>query len=330
MLDVGWWKGATAAPEPEGDPVDWRSGMAKAAEHAHKAGMRFGLYWNKGEDMAGQEGRERRASHIKRLYNEYKADLWRSDNTGGPVVGANYASVKGFYAMLDRLAREVPNFQWENCCSGGRIKDFGATRRCVKIFVTDTYSAEHVRQAFWDGSYCLHPMQLEGCLGSTDGRYRPQGAAGMRYAFRTVSQGAPEWFLDAPNGGNGCPPWTDEEKAAVKSAVATYKTRIRPLVRSADLYHVLPRPDGKNWDGIQYYDSAAKRGVVYVFKPALGTDAMRIKLRGLDGAARYRVTFEDGSNAPVERSGEELAKGLDVTLKGAPVSELIFVEEMRR
>jgi hypothetical protein len=57
---------------------------------------------------------------------------------------------------------------------------------------------------------------------------------------------------------------------------------------------------------------------------------MRIKLRGLDGAARYRVTFEDGSNAPVERSGEELAKGLDVTLKGAPVSELIFVEEMRR
>jgi hypothetical protein len=85
MLDVGWWKGPTRFPEqqPEADPEDWPSGMAKAAEHAHQAGMRFGLYWNKGEDMATAEGRARRGRDVKRLYVEHQADLWRSDNTGG-------------------------------------------------------------------------------------------------------------------------------------------------------------------------------------------------------------------------------------------------------
>jgi alpha-galactosidase len=326
MLDVGWWKGGTKAPEPEADPVNWASGMAKAADYAHRAGIRFGLYWNKGEAMASEEGRNRRMAHVKRLYNEYKADMWRSDGTGGPVVGASYAEVRGFYAMLDQLGREIPNFQWENCNGGGRIKDYGAMKRSVKIFITDTYAEHHIRQAFYDGSYALPAAQLEGCVGSTNGRFRPQGPTGMRFAFRSTSLGAPEWFIDAPNGGNGSAPWTDEEKAAVKAAVATYKTRIRPLVRSANLYHILPRPNGKDWDGIQYYDPAAGKGLVYLFKPSAVPDTITLKLRGVESGRRYRVTFEDGSNPAAEKTGDELANGIAVTLKGAPVSELMWVD----
>jgi len=48
MIDVGWWEGGTRAPEPKADPVRWPSGMAKASEYTRKAGLRFGLYWNKG------------------------------------------------------------------------------------------------------------------------------------------------------------------------------------------------------------------------------------------------------------------------------------------
>jgi arabinan endo-1,5-alpha-L-arabinosidase len=326
MIDVGWWKGGTAAPEPETDPVDWPSGMAKAADYTKKAGMRFGLYWNKGEDMASAEGRNRRITHIKRLFNEYGADMWRSDSTAGPVIGSHYAAVKGFYAMLGQLGSEIPNFQWENCCCGGRIKDFGAMKHAVKVFLTDTYEEHHVRQAFYTSSYMFPPAQLMGCVGSNNYQFRPRGADGMRFAFRSMSLGAPEWFLDAPNGGNGTAPWTDEERAAVKAATNTYKTRIRPLVRTADLYHILPRPDGKNWDGIQYYDPATKKGVIYLFKPSPVADTITLKLRGVEPATRYRVTFEDGSNPAVEKTGAELANGLDVTLKGAPASELVFLE----
>jgi hypothetical protein len=31
----------------------------------------------------------------------------------------------------------------------------------------------------------------------------------------------------------------------------------------------------------------------------------------------------------MEKTGEELVKGIEVTLKGAPVSELIFIEAVR-
>ena len=205
-------------------------------------------------------------------------------------------------------------------------------QRSVKIFLTDTYEDRDVRQAFYDSSFAFPPAQLMGCLGAdAKKRYQPQpGAAGMKYAFRTMSLGAPEWFLDAPNGGNGGRPWTDEDKAAIRSAVETYKTKIRPLVRNADLYHILPRPDGVNWDGIQYHDPAAGKGVVYLFKPGAVADTITIKLRGLDPARRYRVSFEDGTNPTVEKKGEELAKGLEVTLKGAPVSELAWIEEMNQ
>ena len=96
-------------------------------------------------------------AHVRRLYHDYKADMWRSDLTGGPVVSASYPSVRGFYAMLDQLNREIPSFQWENCCDGGRIKDFGAMKHSVKVFMTDTYAPEDVRQAFYDGSFAFPP-----------------------------------------------------------------------------------------------------------------------------------------------------------------------------
>ena len=240
--------------------------------------------------------------------SEYGADLWRSDCTRGEVIGPSYAATRGFYELVDRLADKIPGFQWEDCSGGGRIKDFGAMSRCIKIFNSDTYSALHVRQAFYDSSYVFHPVQLEGHLGSTDGRYRPRGVNGVKYAFRSASLGAPEWFLDAPNGGNGSEPWTSDEREALKACVATYKTRVRPLVRQADLYHVLPRPDGKNWDGIQYYDPSTTKGMLAVFKPAGAKPAETVRLRGLEPDTLYAVSFEDNSEWGLLKRGSELLR----------------------
>jgi hypothetical protein len=326
MIDVGWWQGN----EPDSDQADWPSGMRKAADYAHQKGLRFGLYWTDNLDMANAAARRQRAERISRLFREYHADSWRSDSTRGAVIGNSFAATRGFYEMVDALARQVPGFQWENCSGGGRIKDFGAMRRAVKIFNSDTYSPLHVRQAFFDSSYAFHPIQIEGHLGSTDGRYRPRGTVGMRYAFRSASLGAPEWFLDAPNGGNGSEPWSQEEKDAVRACVDTYKTKLRPLIREADLYHILPRPDGRNWDGLEYYDPAAGKGVVYLFKPSGAAAAQQIRFKGLDAKQTYRVCFEDASAPPSVQSGGALMEpGLPVKLTGDEVSELIFFEAAR-
>ena len=326
MIDVAWWQGN----EPDSDQSDWPSGMRKAAEYAHQKGMRFGLYWTDDQDMASPGGRRQRADRVSRLFHQYHADMWRSDSTRGEVIGASYASTRGFYQMVDMLSQKIPGFQWENCSGGGRIKDFGAMRRAVKIFNSDTYSPLHVRQAFYDSSYVLHPIQIEGHLGSTDGRYRPHGVAGVRYAFRSTSMGAPEWFLDAPNGGNGTEPWTREERAALKECVATYKTRIRPLVREANLYHILARPDGRRRDAVEYYNPGTGEGVMYLFQPSEDSGRDPIHFKGLDSTQQYELAFQDGTHPAVVKSGAELMdSGVTVTLPGREMSELIFIHVVR-
>ena len=235
-----------------------------------------------------------------------------------------YWSTKGLYEVLDIMYAQDPSFLWEDCASGGRIKDYGAARRAAKIQNQDTYRPIEARKSFYDSSFALHPMQLAALVGS----WADWQAAGSVYEFRSASMGAAYWHPDAPNGGNGGPVWSARQKAAIKKAVTTYKTKIRPLVRSADLYHIFPRPDDVTWDGIEYYDPAVQKGVVYIFKPKSPLDTWTIKPRGLDAGLRYKLSFEDGTNPTVRLSGRALTEtGLPVTLKGTNVSELMFVEK---
>ena len=111
---------------------------------------------------------------------------------------------------------------------------------------------------------------------------------GSVYEFRSSSMGAAYWHPDAPNGGNGGPVWSAQQKSQIKNAVATYKEKLRPLIRNADLYHIFPRPDGIHWDGTEYYDPSAKRGVAYLFKPA-------------DGMAMMSQTSRASCRRPVSR-----------------------------
>ena len=188
----------------------------------------------------------------------------------------------------------------------------------------DVYYPVDARRSFYDASYVLHPMQLASVVGS----WKPWQAAGSVYEFRSASMGAAYWHPDAPNGGNGGPLWTAQHKADIKKAVATYKEKLRPLIRNADLYHIFPRPDSVRWDGIEYYNPATKKGVVYIFKPSDNGDSQAIKLKGLDPTLRYKITFEDGSNKTTQLMGSTLMKeGITVSLKGTLASELMFFEE---
>jgi hypothetical protein len=340
VIDIGWWSSYGDPGHIVTDAADWPRGMAAAADYAHARGMRFGLYDNEPELYTSQSGKKERIADISYLLKDLHADFYRSDETAGPVIqGAFgpghrahypedvlYWSTKGFYEVIDAMYARFPTFLWENCAGGGRIKDFGASRRAAKIQNQDRYYPIDARRSFYDSSYVFPPMQLA----ALDGSWGECQAAGSVYEFRSSSMGAAYWHPDAPNGGNGGPVWSAGHKADIKRAVATYKNKLRPLVRSADLYHVFPRPDGMHFDGIEYFDPAAKRGVVYLFKPAEGNgnENTRVKLRGVRPESRYRVTFEDGTNSAAEKSGAELLAGIDVHLCGGLVSELMFFEEV--
>ena len=130
--------------------------------------------------------------------------------TGGPGTRAHYAEdvgywqTKGYYEVLDSLYATIPNFAYENCSGGGRIKDYGILKRCLKIQNQDRYYPIDARQSFYDSSFALHPMQIAALCGS----WSDWQAAGSVYEFRSASMGAAYWHPDAPNGGNGGPVWT--------------------------------------------------------------------------------------------------------------------------
>ena len=340
VLDIGWWEGDTThRPHPiVSDPVNWPSGMLAARDYAHDRGMRFGLYWNCNPSMTSPAGMEHRIEDATYLYDKFHIDFYRSDSTDGnvlqtgghgPGMRAHYAEdegywqTKGYYEVLDSLQATIPNFSYENCSSGGHIKDYGILKRCIKIQNQDRYYPLDARQSFYDSTFALHPMQLAALCGS----WADWQATGSVYEFRSSSMGAAYWHPDAPNGGNGGPVWTASQKALIQEAVHTYKTRLRPLIRNGNLYHIFPRPDDKVWDGIEYYDPASKRGAVYIFRPNSPVETQAVVFKGLNAKANYWLWCEDGSIPPTRRSGADLMQaGMDLTLAQPYTSEILFFQ----
>lgn len=338
VIDIGWWSSYGNPGHIITDSVDWPHGMSAAAKYAKDRGMRFGLYDNESENLTSDSGKAKRIRDISYLIENLHADFYRSDATAGPVIAGTYGkhqrarykedvsywSIKGFYEVIDSMYKRIPGFLWENCSSGGGLKDFGAVSRAATVQNQDVYWPVEARRSFYDASHVFPPMQLASVVGS----WKAWQAEGSVYEFRSASMGAAYWHPDAPNGGNGGPVWTPQQKADIKRAVTTYKERLRPLIRTADLYHIFARPDSISWDGVEYFDPTGQKGVVYIFKPSVSTPQHIIKLRGLNADVNYRITFEDGSNETQVVKGQELiAKGILVTLKGTMVSELMFIQK---
>jgi hypothetical protein len=124
--------------------------------------------------------------------------------------------------------------------------------------------------------------------------------------------------------------WTAEQHRVAAAELAFYKSTLRPLIRGADLYHVGPRPDGKGWDGIEYFDPKTGKGVLYAFHgsaPEPATFAFRLK--GLSATARYRLHFRDASSPDREASGSALLRdGITLSLPVANSSELMVIERL--
>jgi hypothetical protein len=141
------------------------------------------------------------------------------------------------------------------------------------------------------------------------------------YRFRHFLYAAPMGHVEHPG------EMTEEERNYLKKLIESYKRNIRPLVRTGDVYHIFPRPDGFNWDGMEYYDPDTSKGVVLIFKPDSKNDTRTIKLKGLNRALKYRITFEDRTNPEVEMSGSLLLdKGISIKIEGTHNAEWMFFD----
>ena len=226
-------------------------------------------------------------------------------------------ATRAYYAIQDALKHHHPGLLLEICNDGGRMVDFGSAAHGDYFSIVDSYDPLSNRQAFYDASHVLPPAMLETYVKA----WPTPRIENFRYMLRSGMMG---WFtlmIDTNS-------WTRQQHAAAAREIAFYKSTLRPLIRAADLYHAGPRPDGKGWDGTEYFDAARDHGVLYAFHGSAATpDVFRFKLRGLRSGHRYRLHFRDHSSPDKVFDGRDLMlSGVAVSLPRTNSSELVVIE----
>ena len=283
--------------------------MAAAAKYAHDRGIRFGLYDNQPEELTSESGkRERIERHLipvqgsERRLLSVRCDRRARDPRGvwqaatGRTIPKTSATGRrrGFTKCSTRCTPSIPTF-----LVGGLLR-----RRTDQGFWRVAAGREDSKPGpllsrWMPGSRsttprtCFPPMQLA----ALDGSWAEWQATGSVYEFRSASMGAAYWHPDAPNGGNGGPVWSAQQKAAHQESGGHLQGRNSGRWCETPTCITSSRgPTESTGMALNTMTRLRKRAWSYIFKPAAGTDTMQVKLRGLRGEARYRVSFEDGSN----------------------------------
>lgn len=280
-----------------------------------------------GVDIGTKEGREKQIAALSQRIEDWKIDYWRSDFD---VEAPNsYASHEGLLSILDTLSGKYGNFRYECCSAGGALKDFSTLKRMTFMTMEDSGGALNHRMAFYANSYMVNPLQLKFDLGfdwtsPEDAPYIAQNPEGWAYyVLRTAMMGS----MMAGSVGREM---TQTEIAAAKECFALYNTRQREILRGTDVYHILPMPDGINWDGMQFYNKDIERGSVFLFKNRESGGAEKtIYLDGLQEKAVYTLSFEERPALNCTKTGKELMEnGVNVIgMDRVYDSEIIWIEK---
>jgi alpha-galactosidase len=251
----------------------------------------------------------------KCIYKSWGAYWVDSSNS----TDVSYHAVRAYYDIYSRMRKQHSGLMFEICADGGRMVDFGTAAHGDYFSITDTYDPVSNRRAFYDTSHVLPAAMLESYVE----KWPTPRLENFRYMLRSGMMGWLTVMIDTSS-------WSAEQHQAAKEEVELYKKELRGLIRDADLYHISARPDGIHWDGLEYWDSQRKRGVVYAFRGKTEEErAHSFSLQGLQPEKRYRLRFHDHSAADRVVKGRELMHdGLRVRLAIANSSELIFLEEI--
>jgi hypothetical protein len=236
------------------------------------------------------------------------------------VEGANdtdvsYHATRAYYEIQAGLRRHFPALLFEICNDGGRMVDFGSAAHGDYFSITDAYDPVSNRKAFYDASYVLPPAMLETYVQ----KWPTPRLDNFRYMLRSGMMG---WFTLMQDS----TAWTAEQHEVARGEFALYKTKLRPMIREADVYHVSDRPDGVRWDGMEYFDPKKGTAVLFAFHGSWQLEDSHVfKVRGLKEFLNYRVSFQDGSSPSyLAGGGRIMREGVRVHEPISDSSEIIW------
>lgn len=291
-----------------------------------------GPFWGIRLCLACDDAREWATRETQRIVRAFRLDYLKHDispiattcnHTNHRHRGASdvsYWATLGYYRVMDQLVSEFPGLALENCSGGGHIKDFGVMQRSHYTVTTDTLSNLPDRQSIYDSTYAFPPLVLQAY--TYDNYYAVEGDEPGPFLWRSAMMSA--WQIDPTDAVK----WGPEERTEVQREVGIYTRWVRPILHDAKIHHILPRPDGVNWDGLFLWSPSLRRGALYAFRPASDEAEQTIPLKGLETRHEYWVWAEDGALSPRRVSGRELmAEGLLLRLPARYSCDLVYVQD---
>jgi hypothetical protein len=313
-IDFGWYDARNWTWRIK----DWPSGFDFKTK-AHIAGMNTSLYMGgtfHDVNLSTIAGRDVELAAIMERYKSGYFDMWRTDKYTAPEnpLPDSFAGVTNFLHILDTLMMANPGFRYENCANGGHFKGLALARRFTFVTTNDIApSAINYRQTHWLNSHVLNSVQLK-CDTQVSGH-------NLNYMLRTCLLGS--WLLAMPDSLDIL------HNANYSEHIGLYKSRQRPIMRGGRQFHILPFPNGQDYDGMQYHNDALGKGSVVLFKPAAATPAsISVPLRGLERHRSYSLSYQERAHLNNVESGAMLMdEGLQLTgMDGAEASEVVWID----
>jgi len=270
-------------------------------------------------------------AHIDGMVKSQGLDWYRED-----MNGANYGTawrnhdapdrqgftenlyVQGHLAMWDELRRRNPHLRIDSCASGGRRNDLETMRRAVPLLRSDwTVPSNNDK-----------PLHREGIQAQTYGlsSWLPWNGAGV--AFRHDSYSVRSVYLPC-FGMNQVEGWSksEERRTAVQRGYREAR-RVASLLLG-DYNPLTPYSlDTTSWIAWQFHTAESGGGVIQAFRRSeAANETLTVKLRGLDANATYEVDNFDGGKET--RTGAELMRGLDITLREKPAAAVLVLKVVK-
>ena len=189
----------------------------------------------------------------------------------------------GLYDSLAKLRGKYPAVDIQACSSGGGHVDYGFLRYADEFWASDDSDARERIFIQWGESQfypaCCIAAHVTGVPNHQTRRTTP-----LKFRFDVAMSGRLGFELHPKE-------LSTEDVAFAKECVAAYK-RIRPTVQLGDLYRLVS-PYGHSYASLMYVSEDRARAVVFLWGMVRGNWSdfpSPLRLQGLDGSRRYRVT----------------------------------------
>ena len=360
-LDAGW-HGLNARSDWGTTLGDWKinpdrctHGLAMISDAFHKAGMKFGLWFEiecagKGSDivkahpdwflhnhyaygrMIFDVNRPEVMDYLERTLDSYVNDCHldyikldfntplssngEKDPSGNDLA---YSHTRGLVAIWKHLRAAHPQLIVENCASGSHREDVLPAAFTDTHWVSDRIDNHSNLMMSYGYSYLFPP---EMCSHWTVNPDAHDPAMDIEAQFNVNMMGHFGLSGSLWN-------WDGATLNILKDRIQFYKS-IRSVIRQSDVYHLTGQAAVDHPRSIQavfYVDPGSRQALLFAFQAGDPSRAATLKIPGLQPGASYRVIWPEGFGQPEIFTGQQLSdQGLTVTFPHPGSSAIILIQ----